>query len=201
MSSARHLGRSRRSRCPPLRRRCRVSDLVAGVKVVTPVQAEEASRPRPPNSRSSPAPPRRRCCRHPPGARLLPRLLLEGTRSRSGRGNVQSGRPDLNRGPHRPERCALPGCATPRCARDSSRGAQGRRNAGARPPRESPQPTMKGATAVRTCGMDRVSSNAFGAGTSSRIIRISAAWRPSTCTIVPAAASASLDPRLGPEPL
>ena len=28
----------------------------------------------------------------------------------------QSGRPDLNRGPHRPERCALPGCATPRGA-------------------------------------------------------------------------------------
>src|SRR6185312_13687526 len=27
---------------------------------------------------------------------------------------IQSGRPDLNRGPHRPERCALPGCATPR---------------------------------------------------------------------------------------
>jgi hypothetical protein len=27
-----------------------------------------------------------------------------------------SGRPDLNRGPHRPERCALPGCATPRWA-------------------------------------------------------------------------------------
>jgi hypothetical protein len=27
---------------------------------------------------------------------------------------AQSGRPDLNRGPHRPERCALPGCATPR---------------------------------------------------------------------------------------
>ena len=26
----------------------------------------------------------------------------------------QSGRPDSNRGPHRPERCALPGCATPR---------------------------------------------------------------------------------------
>ena len=25
-----------------------------------------------------------------------------------------SGRPDLNRGPHRPERCALPSCATPR---------------------------------------------------------------------------------------
>ena len=28
--------------------------------------------------------------------------------------SIQSGRPDLNRGPHRPERCALPGCATPR---------------------------------------------------------------------------------------
>ena len=27
-----------------------------------------------------------------------------------------SGRPDLNRGPHRPERCALPSCATPRVA-------------------------------------------------------------------------------------
>jgi hypothetical protein len=26
----------------------------------------------------------------------------------------ESGRPDSNRGPHRPERCALPGCATPR---------------------------------------------------------------------------------------
>ena len=28
--------------------------------------------------------------------------------------NEKSGRPDLNRGPHRPERCALPDCATPR---------------------------------------------------------------------------------------
>ncbi len=32
------------------------------------------------------------------------------------RDQSQSGRPDLNRGPHRPERCALPGCATPRGA-------------------------------------------------------------------------------------
>ena len=32
----------------------------------------------------------------------------------------QSGRPDSNRGPHRPERCALPGCATPRRARQYS---------------------------------------------------------------------------------
>ena len=32
-----------------------------------------------------------------------------------GRQSLPSGRPDLNRGPHRPERCALPGCATPRC--------------------------------------------------------------------------------------
>src|ERR1700747_2155939 len=31
-------------------------------------------------------------------------------------GFFESGRPDLNRGPHRPERCALPGCATPRGA-------------------------------------------------------------------------------------
>src|SRR4051794_23388921 len=30
------------------------------------------------------------------------------------RRTAKSGRPDLNRGPHRPERCALPGCATPR---------------------------------------------------------------------------------------
>ena len=31
-----------------------------------------------------------------------------------------SGRRDLNRGPHRPERCALPGCATPRGGAESS---------------------------------------------------------------------------------
>ena len=35
-------------------------------------------------------------------------------------GFPKSGRPDLNRGPHRPERCALPGCATPRRGFDSS---------------------------------------------------------------------------------
>ena len=34
--------------------------------------------------------------------------------SGSSRRPEKSGRPDLNRGPHRPERCALPGCATPR---------------------------------------------------------------------------------------
>jgi hypothetical protein len=33
---------------------------------------------------------------------------------RFSRASLKSGRPDLNRGPHRPERCALPGCATPR---------------------------------------------------------------------------------------
>jgi hypothetical protein len=37
----------------------------------------------------------------------------------------KSGRPDLNRGPHRPERCALPGCATPRGTQYSI-GAAGR---------------------------------------------------------------------------
>ena len=40
----------------------------------------------------------------------------EPASSSSGGSNegFSSGRPDLNRGPHRPERCALPGCATPR---------------------------------------------------------------------------------------
>src|SRR5439155_12579010 len=33
-----------------------------------------------------------------------------------------SGRRDLNSGPHRPERCALPGCATPRDAPDDAGG-------------------------------------------------------------------------------
>ena len=40
------------------------------------------------------------------------------------RASDQSGRPDLNRGPHRPERCALPGCATPRERRLSQSGAR-----------------------------------------------------------------------------
>ena len=33
----------------------------------------------------------------------------------------------MNRGPHRPERCALPGCATPREGRLSQSGAGARR--------------------------------------------------------------------------
>src|ERR1700748_2411692 len=36
-----------------------------------------------------------------------------------------SGRPDLKRGTHRPERCALPGCATPRERRLSQSGGWG----------------------------------------------------------------------------
>ena len=36
---------------------------------------------------------------------------------------ASSGRRDLNSGPHRPERCALPGCATPRGDQQSSRPA------------------------------------------------------------------------------
>ena len=55
-----------------------------------------------------------------------PPELVGAPRGRSGSGSgarsrrrprcrrSKSGRPDLNRGPHRPERCALPGCATPR---------------------------------------------------------------------------------------
>src|SRR5262245_50039466 len=42
--------------------------------------------------------------------------MKEGQVGPSGERGLQSGRPDLNRGPHRPERCALPGCATPRGA-------------------------------------------------------------------------------------
>ena len=42
------------------------------------------------------------------------RRRLRRRKPRVSRAFSQSGRPDLNRGPHRPERCALPGCATPR---------------------------------------------------------------------------------------
>src|SRR5205085_10478880 len=42
-----------------------------------------------------------------------PRPIPSPTKSLQIRTN-KSGRPDSNRGPHRPERCALPGCATPR---------------------------------------------------------------------------------------
>ena len=40
----------------------------------------------------------------------------------------KSGRTDLNRGPHRPERCALPGCATPRIRPLSHRWSLSRRS-------------------------------------------------------------------------
>ena len=57
----------------------------------------------------------------PLGASQAARTILEGlwlgSARRAGSGGscaFKSGRPDLNRGPHRPERCALPGCATPR---------------------------------------------------------------------------------------
>ncbi len=47
---------------------------------------------------------------------FLTTVLLEGTRkvSTGGKGLVWSGREDLNLRPLRPERSALPGCATPR---------------------------------------------------------------------------------------
>src|ERR1700749_4936263 len=41
-------------------------------------------------------------------------VLPTGERTTTATRELTSGRPDLNRGPHRPERCALPGCATPR---------------------------------------------------------------------------------------
>ncbi len=62
---------------------------------------------RPPRRRRSA--PRRRRERHPRPQR------------RDGSPGGSSGRPDLNRGPRRPERRALPGCATPREASQSSR--------------------------------------------------------------------------------
>src|SRR4051794_10104142 len=43
-----------------------------------------------------------------------PHGLLRSNAARRAETEAKSGRPDLNRGPHRPERCALPGCATPR---------------------------------------------------------------------------------------
>ena len=86
---------------------------------------------------------RRRRDRRLPGGPEVPRPAA---------GLSKSGRPDLNRGPHRPERCALPGCATPRERKDRGacsravvhrialdRGRQRQRDPGAvrgaRPPR------------------------------------------------------------------
>jgi hypothetical protein len=56
---------------------------------------------------------------------------LERRKPRFSRAFLLSGRPDLNRGPHRPERCALPGCATPRIEPVShSSAGSGRRGLG-----------------------------------------------------------------------
>src|SRR5665811_1671320 len=48
-------------------------------------------------------------------AELCPPTPLNAYKKPRISGGFISGRPDSNRGPHRPERCALPGCATPRC--------------------------------------------------------------------------------------
>src|SRR5262245_13314772 len=40
-----------------------------------------------------------------------------------------SGRPDLNRGPHAPQACALPGCATPRRVETPRPGGEKQKNA------------------------------------------------------------------------
>ena len=79
---------------------------------------------------------------NPPSAELVAekeRLRLQPPRTLVRRlrrvGGLSSGRSDLNRGPHRPERCALPGCATPRGARQYSRAA-----GSAEPARSRPRP-------------------------------------------------------------
>src|SRR5215211_7225670 len=68
-----------------------------------------------------------------PSARRLPSY------ARGDPAGVKSGRPDLNRRPHRPERCALPGCATPRDRSHASGALIGKHSWGARRrPRPSP---------------------------------------------------------------
>ena len=61
--------------------------------------------------------------------KLLPHCYLEAApkqrNPRRSAASWQSGRPDLNRGPRRPERRALPGCATPRSRSYSSRSRPG----------------------------------------------------------------------------
>ncbi len=49
-----------------------------------------------------------------PGDRTLRPVTMSGHSASRSSQRLNPGRPDLNRGPHRPERCALPGCATPR---------------------------------------------------------------------------------------
>jgi hypothetical protein len=62
-----------------------------------------------------------RSCRDQQYQRAAERDPAERAEERDlGCGADASGRPDLNRGPHRPERCALPGCATPRAAVQST---------------------------------------------------------------------------------
>src|SRR5262249_27653801 len=61
-----------------------------------------------------------------------------------------SGRPDLNRGPHAPQACALPGCATPRLSKKP------RRKRGKRVRRDS----FKAITCVRAGSRKRATNPA-----------------------------------------
>src|SRR5581483_11403705 len=65
----------------------------------------------------------------------------------------------------------------------------------------SDHPLMNGLTAARTAALSEDLSNASGAGVTPRCRRMSAAWRASTCTIDPAAASTSGDEIDGAAPL
>ena len=62
-------------------------------------------------------------------------------------------------------------------------------------------PLMKGLTAVSTSSILLAASNAFGAGCLLRTRRIIAAWRASTWTMPPAAASTSTEEIIGAAPL
>ncbi len=74
----------------------------------------------------------------------------------------QSGRPDLNRGPHRPERCALPGCATPR---------EASRVSGATAPANWSKKTQKGHGLNMTAGRSRMEISMAAEPGSVRLVR------------------------------
>jgi hypothetical protein len=77
-----------------------------------------------------------------------PNNALRSTKNPAFAGIFISGRPDSNWGPHRPERCALPGCATPRRMLEyptpaSSAPVRPGDDPGARPPAGAAAPALQ----------------------------------------------------------